>query len=156
MKATLIVSLILLVCSCGTRKAAVEEHTDIRREETGRLLEGSVMGITISDNIAEKLRTERAYTITVLSPPDSAGRQWPVSIEEGTVTEDYTAGRLTMKDSTAIQRRVEESSATTIDKSRRAEKTNVNTRPVPAVVWWFLLVGGAIAAILAWMKHKKR
>lgn len=155
MKATLITLLILLACSCGTRKASVEEHKDIRRQEAGRLLECSDMRITMSDNMAEKLRRERAYTITVLSPPDSAGRQWPVSVEEGTVTEDYAAGRLTTKDSTAIQRRDEETSATTVDKSRRVEKTNVNTRPVLAVVWWFLLVGGAIAALVAWRVRKK-
>lgn len=156
MKATLIATLILMVCSCGSRKAAVEDRKDIRHEEVGQVLEGSVMGITISDNLAEKLRRERAYTITVLSSPDSAGRQWPVSIEEGTVMEDYAAGRLTTKDSTAIQRRAEQTSATTVNKSQRTEKTNINTRLVPAAVWWFLLVGGVIAAILAWQKHKKR
>lgn len=155
MKATLITFLLVLACSCGTRKAALEERKDVRQEVTGQVLEGSVMRITISDNMAEKLRKERAYTIKVLSPPDSAGRQWPVSIEEGTVTEDYATDRVTTKDSTAIQRRAEETSATTVDKSRRAEKTNVNTRPVPTAAWWFLLVGGAIAALVAWRVRKK-
>lgn len=156
MKAPLIALLMLLACSCGTRKAAIEEFRDIRHEEAGQVLEGSDMVITISDNMAERLQRERAYTITVLSSPDSAGRQWPVSIEEGMVTEDYAVGRLTTKDSTAIQRRAEQTSATTVGKSQRAEKTNVNTRLVPAAVWWFLLVGGVIAAILAWQKYKKR
>lgn len=153
MKAFIIISLALLP-SCGTRKTATEERRDVRREESARIRAGSVMGITISDSIGEKLRRERVYKITILSPPDSLGQQWPVSIEEGTVTEDYAGGRLLTRDSTVISGREVQGNAVMADKSVTAEKTNTNTRIVPAV-WWFLIVGGVIAALLAWQARKK-
>lgn len=154
MKAFIIISLALL-SSCGTRKTATEERRDVRREESAHLRAGSVMGITISDSIGEKLRQERVYKITILSPPDSLGRQWPVTIEEGTVTEDYTGGRLLTRDSTAISGREVQGNAVMTDKSVTAEKTNTTTRIVPGVVWWFLIVGGVIAALLAWLIKRK-
>lgn len=154
MKAFIIISLALL-SSCGTRKTATEERRDVRREESAHLRAGSVMGITISDSIGEKLRQERVYKITILSPPDSLGRQWPVTIEEGTVTEDYTGGRLLTRDSTAISGREVQGNAVMTDNSVTAEKTNTTTRIVPGVVWWFLIVGGAIAALLAWLIKRK-
>lgn len=155
MKAFIIVPLALL-SSCGTRKTATEERRDIRREETAQLWASSVMGITISDSIGERLRRERVYTITILSPPDSLGRQWPVTIEEGTVTEDYAGGRLLTKDSTAISGGEVQSKAVMADKSVTAVKTNTNTRIVPAALWWFLVVGGILAALLAWRAKKRK
>lgn len=154
MKAFIIISLALL-SSCGTRKTATEERRDVRREESAHLRAGSVMGITISDSIGEKLRQERVYKITILSPPDSLGRQWPVTIEEGTVTEDYTGGRLLTRDSTAISGREVQGNAVTVDKGITAERTNTDTRIVPAA-WWFLLVGGIVAALLAWRTKKRK
>lgn len=154
MKAFIIISLALL-SSCGTRKTATEERRDVRREESARVRAGSVMGITISDSIGEKLRRERAYKITILSPPDSLGRQWPASIEEGTVTEDYAGGRLVTKDSMAISGREVQDNAVMADKSVTVQKTNTNTRILPAPVWWLLIVGGVIAALLAWQARKK-
>lgn len=154
MKAIILISLLLL-SSCGTRKTATEERRDIRREESARLWAGSVMGITISDSIGEKLRRERVYKITILSPPDSLGQQWPVSIEEGTVTEDYAGGWLVTKDSMAISGREVQGNAVMADKSVTAERTNTDTRIVPAAVWWFLIVGGVIAALLTWLIKRK-
>lgn len=144
----------LFLCSCGTHKTSTNERTDIRREETAQLRAGSVMGITLSESIGEKLRREGVYRITILSAPDSLGRQWPITIEEGTVTEDYAGSRLVTKDSMAVSDREVQGNTVMADKSVTAETTNTNTRIVPAA-WWFLIVGGVIAALLAWQARKK-
>lgn len=156
MRAILFMYIAFCLVACGTRNMRTEERKDIRREEAGQVLEGSVMGITISDNMAEKLRRERAYTVTILSSPDSAGRQWPLSVEEGMVTEDYTADHLILKDSTGIQSKNEQRNTLETDKSNIVEKTNVDMRPVPTIVWWFLVVGGLIAALLSWFVKKRK
>lgn len=148
MKAFIIISLALL-SSCGTRKTATEERRDVRREESARVRAGSVMGITISDSIGEKLRHERVYRITILSPPDSLGRQWPITIEEGTVTEDYAGGRLVTKDSMAVSDREVQRDVTTTDKSVSDRKTGTDTRIIPRSIWWFLIVGG-VAVLIGW------
>ncbi len=153
---TIIATLFLLLCSCGTHKTSTEERTDIRREETEQLRAGSVMGITISDSIGEKLRRERVYKITILSAPDSLGRQWPVTIEEGTVTEDYAGGRLITKDSTAVSGREVQRDITTTNKSVAGRKAGTDTRIIPRGVWWFLIVGGTVAALLAWLARRKK
>lgn len=153
---TIVATFFLLLCSCGTYKTSTEERTDIRRDETARLRTGSVMGITISDSIGEKLRRERVYRITIMSAPDSLGRQWPLAVEEGTVTEDYAGARLRTKDSTAVSAREVQRDITTTDKSVSSQKTGTDTRIIPPVVWWFLIIGGVIAALLAWYVRRKK
>lgn len=153
---TIVATFFLLLCSCGTHKTSTNERTDIRREETAQLRAGSVMGITLSDSIGEKLRRERAYRITILSAPDSLGRQWPVTIEEGTITEDYAGGRLVTKDSTAVSGREVQRDVTITDKSVAGRKTDTDTRIIPQAVWWFLIVGGTLAALLAWHARRKK
>lgn len=153
---TIIALSLLLLCSCGTRKTATEEKKDIRREETAWMQAGAVMGITLSDSIGEKLRRERVYRITIMSAPDSLGRQWPLAVEEGTVTEDYAGARLRTKDSTAVSAREVQRDITTTDKSVSSQKTGTDTRIIPPVVWWFLIVGGVIAALLAWYVRRKK
>lgn len=154
MKTLLLIPFSLLLISCGTRKTESREQKDVRLEESFHLIESSVMGITITDSLGEKLRREKVYKITILSRPDSMGYQYPLIVEEGTVTEDYAADRVIGRDSTGMINRKEDGNILLEDKSRVKEKTGIDTRLIPVWVWWFLMVGGVIGALLWWRRRR--
>lgn len=124
-------------------------------EESFHLIESMVSGITLTDSVGEKLRREKVYKITILSQPDSTGRQYPLVVEEGTVTEYYAADRVIGRDSIGMINRKEDGNILLEDKSRVKEKTGINTRLIPKWVWWFLIVGGVIGALIWWIGRKK-
>lgn len=155
MKAILGIGL-LLCCSCGTRRTASEAHTEIRRQEAVYLREGAVTGRTRTDSLRQKLRRAHTYKITHLSPPDSIGRQWPLSIEEGSLVEDLATARLTTEDSVATLRRDTQTRQTLAAETSTTDKTNRNTLPFRAVLRGLLLIGVAAVAIRFWRTYRDR
>lgn len=156
MKAMLGIGLFLLCCSCGTRRTVSQAHTEIRRQEAVYLCEGAITGRTRTDSLRQKLRRAHTYKITHLSPPDSMGRQWPLSIEEGSLVEDLATARLTTEDSVTTFRRDTQTRQTLATKTHTTDKTNRSTLPFRAVLRGLLLIGMAIVAIRFWRTYRNR
>lgn len=154
MKALFFTILILLV-ACGSKKTQLKEQRDIQEKNITSLLEASFIEFTMTDSILEKLKREKVYKITILSSPDSVGKQHPVSIEEGKVTEVYELNNLTKKDSTVLNNKKEDDAAYSSDKTKLETKESVDNRVIPPYAWW-LIAGGVFAALLAWLAWKKK
>lgn len=146
---------ILLLSSCGSKKMKLKEQRDIQEKNIMSLIETSFTGFTMTDSILEKLKRERIYKITILSPPDSTGKQHTVSIEEGKVAEEYESNSLTKKDSTGLNSKKQDYVASFTDKTKVEAKENIDKRIFPPYVWW-LIAGGVFAALLAWLSWKKK
>lgn len=153
MKALAII-LLLLGCSCAARRTASETRTKIRRQETVYLREATVTGIAQTDSIREKLRRALTYKITYLSSPDTAGRQWPLSIEEGSWVEDFAAARLTARDSVVLLCRDTQTRRSLADDTQSTAQTSLSTRPFPPLLGWLLLTALAILALRFWQRHR--
>lgn len=151
---TLAIILLLLGCSCAVRRTASEIHTEIRHRETAYLGEATVTGIAQTDSIREKLRRALTYKITYLSFPDTAGRQWPLSIEEGSWVEDFAAARLTARDSVVLLRRDTQTRRSLADATHATAKKSLSARPFPPLLGWVLLTALAILAIRFWQRHR--
>lgn len=146
--------LLLVGCSCATRQTTSGTHTEILHRENAYLRENIVTGIVRTDSIREKLRRAHTYKITLLSSPDTAGRQWPLSIEEGALVEDFAAARLIARDSLTILRRDTQARQSLAVDTHATTKTNLSTRPFPRLLGWLLLTGIAILAIRFWQRHR--
>lgn len=148
---------LLLICtfiSCGTRKENLNEQKNIHEEQTLQLIESTVVGLTVWDSIGAKLKREQVYKITILSKPDSSGVQYPVSVEEGTVTDEWEGNHLLKSDSTALNNTKKSESHNKADTSKTQFKTIKDNRIVP--IWWWLLIGGIVAVLLAWRAKKRK
>lgn len=146
---------ILLFFSCGSKKMKLKEQRDIHEKNITSLIENSFTGFTMTDSILEKLKREKVYKITILSPPDSTGRQYPISIEEGKITEEYESSNVIKKDSTALNNKKKDDSTFSTDRTKVETKQRVDRRVIPPFAWW-LIAGGIVAALLAWFVWKKK
>lgn len=144
---------LLVCCSCGTRQTTSEARTEIRRQEALALREGVVRSVARTDSLHTKLRREHTYKITHLSLPDTTGRQWPLSIEEGSLVEHFATERRTTDDSVALFNRDAETLRTLAVETRTTDKTNLNTRPFPTAMVCLLLAAVAIG-IIRFCKYK--
>lgn len=153
---TIFLAAFTLFCSCGTRQTASKVQSEIRRMETVRLGEDTRVNLALTDSFGENRRRERLYCLTTFSAPDSAGRQWPVSIEQGSLIEDYVAARQTTTDSTSVAFRSAQHDLALADKSRLSEKSNLSTRFFPLWVGWLVLLIGALGALGGMRKKKGR
>lgn len=151
---TIFLTAFTLFCSCGTRQTASKVQSDIRRTETVRLGEDTRVNLALTDSFGENRRREHLYCLTTFSAPDSAGRQWPVSIEQGSSVEDYAAVRQTATDSTSVALRSAQYDLALTDKSRLTEKSNLSTRFFPLWVGWLVLLIGVLG-VLGGMRKKK-
>lgn len=133
----------------------LKEQRDIQEKNITSLIETSFTGFTMTDSILEKLKSEKVYKITILSPPDSIGTQHPISIEEGKVTEEYELKNLIKKDSTTLSNKKEDDTNSFTDKTKMETKESVDKRVVPPYAWW-LIAGGVFSALLAWLAWKKK
>lgn len=152
------VILLMLICtyvSCGIKKENLNEQKNIHEEQVLNLIESSFVGLTIQDSIGAKLKREKIYKITTLSKPDSSGLQYPVSVEEGTVIDDFKGDRLKISDSTALNNIEKSKNNSKNDKSKKEYKTTKDNRLIPFWGWW-LIIGGVMASLLAWLARKKK
>jgi hypothetical protein len=134
--------LVLLCLSCGTRKASYSEKRDVNITQSGQTIDSSATGVSISDSTGIRLSRELSYRITRLFPPDSLGRQYLASIEEGIIKEGYKSEREVKTDSTVVYKTNTESSITITDKSKIKAKEGTDNRPVSAWVWLLMPMAG--------------
>ena len=128
------VILLCLLCACGTSW----KSTDMERHATSSvILSDSVFMRDSLSGIERILSNERlnAHILIVeWSDPDSIGNQYPVRTTDIDLNKE--------KDERA-------------DDERIKENIERDTRPISSRAWWFLVIGGIIAAIIAWLAKRK-
>lgn len=156
MKYTLLYICIVMFISCGTSKRS----TDVERHMS--------TSVSLSDSLLRKdsvlcleqlLSNERLHAhiiVTEWSVPDSVGQQFPVRTTEVDLNrqKDEQSVKSEQSGSATIQLKKEDGSQVEVEKKKESVKTN--TRLIPAWVWWFLLVGGLILALLYWLVRRKK
>ena len=156
MKYTLLYICIVLFISCGTSKRS----TDVERHMS--------TSVSLSDSLLRKdsvlcleqlLSNERLHAhiiVTEWSVPDSVGQQFPVRTTEVDLNrqKDEQSVKSEQSGSATIQLKKEDGSQVEVEKMKENIKTD--TRLIPAWVWWFLLVGGLILALLYWLVRRKK
>lgn len=156
MKYTLLYICIVLFISCGTSKRS----TDVERHMS--------RSVSLSDSLLRRdsvlclkqlLSNERLHAhiiVTEWSVPDSVGQQFPVRTTEVDLNrqKDEQSVKSEQSGSATIQLKKEDGSQVEVEKKKESVKTN--TRLIPSWIWWFLLVGGLISALLYWRVQVRR
>jgi hypothetical protein len=104
-----------------------------------------ITGVQINDSLGIHFNRETLYKITRLSQPDSMGNQYPLSIEEGKITEEYREDEKVTSELQSAYAVEEEKNVTFTDKSKIQSEEKKDNRPIPAWVWYIL---GAVFMIL--------
>ena len=146
----------MLFISCGTSKRS----TDVERHMS--------TSVSLSDSLLRKdsvlcleqlLSNERLHAhiiVTEWSVPDSVGQQFPVRTTEVDLNrqKDEQSVKSEQSGSATIQLKKEDGSQVEVEKKKESVKTN--TWLIPSWIWWFLLVGGLISALLYWRVQVRR
>ncbi len=146
--------LLCLLCSCGTSKRSTEEERHVFTD------------ISLSDSICRKdssMTTQRLLSnknlqahiiVTEFSRPDSSGKQYPVKTTE--IELNSQESELSDKQSVSGSEGLQIKNMDLSNQSEEKVKEDVkrDNRPVP--VWWFLIIGGVISALLTWYAQKKK
>ena len=128
------------VISCGTNKSSVSEQRDVKLDiRANEVIESTSLFSTV-DSLGARLRRELIYKITTMSPPDSSGRQYPITIEEGTLTEEYGIESLSKVDSSSVAKVERDTTMQLVDKSIVKSKVETDSRPL-RIPWWIWVAG---------------
>lgn len=154
MKALLFISICTLV-SCGTSKRSTETE---RRTSVDVAISDSAIWRDTATRTEWLLSNEMLNAhiiITELSKPDSAGRQYPTKTTEIDLSQEK--GEVTAKSdkSGSEATQVKKGDTAIREDENKKEDVKTDTRIIPTWVWWFLGVGGVIAALLYWRSRKK-
>lgn len=156
MKYTLLYICIVLFISCGTSKRS----TDVERHmSTSVSLSDSLLRKDSVLSLEQFLSNERLHAhviVTEWSVPDSTGKQYPVKTTEVNIDKDKTKQSVRSEHSGSATVQVKKEDVAQIEHEKKKENIKTNTRLIPAWVWWFLLVGGLISALLYWLTRRKK
>ena len=145
-----------LLCSCGTSKRSIETE---RRVSTDISLSDSICWKDSSIS-AERLLSNKNLQahilVTEFSRPDSSGKQYPVKTTEIELNsqESEQSDKQSVSGSEGLQVKKQNLSGQTDDKVK--EDVKKDNRPVPTWIWWFLIIGGVISALLTWYAQRKK
>lgn len=155
MRIVLFILLALSMLSCGSKKVSRQHDTQTMAYNL------STDSITTNDStfqiLSHLLRERFSGNIKLIewSKPDSTGKQHKVKEAELSFEyenqEESEEEINTITQETAI--RVENQQVRENSSSR--ENIKQDSRMIPSKVWWFLLIGGVIAAIIAWLTRKR-
>lgn len=154
MKAILLILIIL--CSCGTSK----RYTETERHVSSSLkLSDSLMRKDSTASLEQLLSSEklRAHIIiTEWSKPDSLGNQHPTKTTEIDLDSEKAEDKRKEVRSGSEATRVKNENADTLEDEKKKDDVEIDTRMIPTWVWWFLGIGGGIAALLYWRSRRKK
>lgn len=149
------VILLCLICSCGTSK----KSTDTERHATANVsLSDSIFRRDSLSAIERILSSERlnAHILVVeWSGPDSTGNQYPVKTSDITIGKDKGESRERTASSISEMAEVRTNNKAVVTDERETVNVDKDTRLIQPRVWWYLLIGGMIAAILWWFINKR-
>lgn len=156
MKYTLLYICIALFVSCGTSKRS----TDVERHmSTSVSLSDSLLRKDSVLSLEQLLSNERLHAhiiVTEWSSPDSAGQQFPVRTTEVDLSQQKDERSVKSEQSGSATVQVKKEDVAQIEHEKMKENIKTDTRLIPTWVWWFLLVGGLISALLYWLTRRKK
>lgn len=144
------------LASCGTSKRSTETE---RRTSVDVTISDSAIWRDTATRTEWLLSNEMLNAhiiITELSKPDSAGRQYPTKTTEIDLSQEK--GEVTAKSdkSGSEATQVKKGDTAIREDENKKDDIETDTRLFPTWVWWFLGVGGVIAALLYWRSRKKK
>lgn len=156
MKYTLLYICIVLFISCGTSKRSTDVE---RRLSTSVSLSDSLLRRDSVLSLKQLLSNERLYAhiiVTEWSRPDSIGKQYPIKTTEVNIDKDKKEQSVKSGQSGSEAIQVKKEEVARIEHERKKENIKTDTRLISSWIWWFLLVGGLISALLYWLVRRKR
>lgn len=147
---------IALFFSCGTsrRSTGLERSvsTDVSLSDS-ILRRDSLMSL---EQLLSNERLQAHIIVTEWSVPDSSGQQFLIRTTEVDLNRQKEEQSIKSEQagSAITQVKKEDSSQTVTEKKKENVKTD--TRLIPVRVWWFLLIGGLIAALLYWLIRRRK
>lgn len=147
---------IVFFFSCGTSKRSMELE---RHKTTNVSLSDSLLRRDNLLSLEQLLSSERLQAhiiVTEWSRPDSTGKQYPVKTTEVNIDKDKTEQSVKSEQSGSATVQVKKEDVAQIEHERKKENIKTDTRLTPTWVWWFLLVGGLISALLYGLVRRKK
>lgn len=156
MKYTLLYICIVLFISCGTSKRS----TDVERHmSTSVSLSDSLLRKDSVLNLEQLLSNERLHAhiiVTEWSRPDSVGQQFPIRTTEVDLNRQKDEQSVKSEKSVSEAVQVKKDDVVQVVSEKMKEDIKTDTRLIPTWIWWFLLVGGLISALLYWLTRRKK
>lgn len=156
MKYTLLYICIALFVSCGTSKRS----TDVERHmSTSVSLSDSLLRKDSVLNLEQLLSNERLHAhiiVTEWSRPDSVGQQFPIRTTEVDLNRQKDEQSVKSEQSVSEAVQVKKDDVVQVVSEKMKEDIKTDTRLIPTWIWWFLLVGGLISALLYWLVRRKK
>lgn len=147
---------LLFSFSCGTSKRSTELES---HKTTNVALSDSLLCRDSLLSLEQLLSSERLQAhimVTEWSRPDSTGKQYPVKTTEVNIDKDKTEQSVKFEQSGSATVQVKKEDGSQVESEKMKENIKTDTRLIPAWIWWFLLVGGLILALLYWLVRRKR
>ena len=147
---------IVFFFSCGTSKRSMELE---RHKTTNVSLSDSLLRRDSLFSLEQLLSSERLQAhiiVTEWTRPDSSGKQYPVKTTEVNIDKDKTEQSVKSEQSGSATVQVKKDDVAQIEHERKKENIKTDTRLIPTWIWWFLLVGGLISALLYWLTRRKK
>lgn len=145
-----------VLCSCGTAKRSTEtdKHlsTNINFSDT-LFRKDSVFSI---EQLLLNERLKAHIAIVEWSKPDSSGNQYPIKTTDVDISRDKTEQSSKTEQVVSTADRIKKEGVQQEVKNTKKENVKTDTRFIPTLVWWFLVVGGVIAALLMWFSRRKK
>ena len=145
-----------LLCSCGTSKRSTETErhvsTDISLSDSICMKDSSMTAQRLLSN-----KNLQAHIIVMeFSRPDSTGKQYPVKTTEINLNsqESEQSDKQSVSGSEGLQ--VKKQNLSNQAEENVKEDVKKDNRLVPVWIWWFLIIGGAISALLTWYAQRKK
>lgn len=145
------VILLLLLCACGTSK----KSTDTERHATTSVsLSDSIFkkdSLSAIERILSNERLSARILVVEWSYPDSMGNIYPVKTSDITIGKEREESGEKIVSSGSDMTEVRTNNETVVTDERETINVDKETRLIHPRVWWYLLVGGMIAAMLWWI-----
>ena len=147
---------IVFFFSCGTSKRSMELE---RHKTTNVSLSDSLLRRDSLFSLEQLLSSERLQAhiiVTEWSRPDSVGQQFPIRTTEVDLNRQKDEQSVKSEQSGSATVQVKKEDVAQIEHERKKENIKTDTRLIPTWIWWFLLVGGLISALLYWLTRRKK
>ena len=145
------VILLLILCACGTSK----KSTDTERHATTSVsLSDSIFkkdSLSAIERILSNERLSARILVVEWSYPDSVGNIYPVKTSDITIGKEREESGEKIVSSGSDMTEVRTNNETVVTDERETINVDKETRLIHPRVWWYLLVGGMIAAMLWWI-----
>lgn len=147
---------IVFFFSCGTSKRS----TDVDRHmSTSVSLSDSLLRRDSVLSLEQLLSNERLHAhiiVTEWSSPDSVGQQFPFRTTEVDLNRQKDERSVKSEQSGSATVQIKKEDVAQIEHEKKKEDIKTDTRLIPTWIWWFLLVGGLISALLYWLVRRKK